>query len=181
MSLKRPSNLLKTLGRLWPSILIMPFRIILYGIGGISFVHPFAFTRGKVTYGRLCEVGPLVFINAGPRGVTLGEYVQINPGTSLIGNIKVGSRTLIAPSVVIASGGHKFGRGIQPRFSGGHNEHHTVEIGEDVWIGANVLIAGNVKIGRGSVISAGCSVTQDVPDLSLVKRNGMNPIVTELL
>lgn len=38
-----------------------------------------------------------------------------------------------------------------------------VEIGNDVWIGANAVILPGVKIGDGAVIGAGAVVTKDVP------------------
>lgn len=42
------------------------------------------------------------------------------------------------------------------------------EIGNDVWIGANVLIMPGVTIGDGAVIAAGCVVTRDVPPYAIV-------------
>lgn len=40
-------------------------------------------------------------------------------------------------------------------------------IGNDVWIGENVLIKGGVKIGDGAVIAMGAVVTKDVPPYSI--------------
>ena len=42
-----------------------------------------------------------------------------------------------------------------------------VEIGDDVWIGANACILGGVKIGNGAVIATGAVVTKDVPDFEI--------------
>lgn len=41
-------------------------------------------------------------------------------------------------------------------------------IGNDVWIGTNVIITRGVKIGNGAVIAAGSVVTRDVEDYSIV-------------
>ncbi|YCA11641.1 CatB-related O-acetyltransferase [Bacillus sp. AK128] len=41
-------------------------------------------------------------------------------------------------------------------------------IGNDVWIGTNVVILPSVKIGNGAIIAAGAVVTKDVPDYAIV-------------
>lgn len=42
-----------------------------------------------------------------------------------------------------------------------------VTIGNDVWLGANVVVTGGVTIGDGCVIGAGSVVTRDIPPFSL--------------
>ena len=44
----------------------------------------------------------------------------------------------------------------------------SIDIGNDVWIGGNVTIIGNRKIGDGAVIAAGSIVTSDVEAYSVV-------------
>lgn len=46
------------------------------------------------------------------------------------------------------------------------NQEVVIE-GEN-WIGANVTIIGNVKIGRGAIIAAGATVVKDVPAYTIV-------------
>lgn len=48
------------------------------------------------------------------------------------------------------------------------SERHLVQIGNDVWIGSNVLILPGVHIGDGAVIAAGAVVTKDVEPYSIV-------------
>ena len=43
-----------------------------------------------------------------------------------------------------------------------------VEIGNDVWIGANVIILPGVKIGNGAIVAAGAVVSKNVPAYSIV-------------
>lgn len=44
----------------------------------------------------------------------------------------------------------------------------SIEVGNDVWIGTNVLIMGGVKIGNGAIIAAGSVVTKEVPAYAIV-------------
>ncbi len=48
------------------------------------------------------------------------------------------------------------------------NEKNAVTIGNDVWIGHNALIIGQVKIGNGAIIAAGSVVTKNVAPFSIV-------------
>jgi len=51
-------------------------------------------------------------------------------------------------------------------------EHHPLEIGNDVWIGANAVVMPEVsRIGDGAVIGAGAVVGKDVPPYAVVLGN----------
>lgn len=65
---------------------------------------------------------------------------------------------------------------------------NTIEIGNDVWIGASCLIFPFVKIGDGAVIAAGSIVRKDVPPYAVVggvdriiKYRFSNDIIRKLL
>jgi acetyltransferase-like isoleucine patch superfamily enzyme len=47
-------------------------------------------------------------------------------------------------------------------------ENMTTTIGNDVWIGSNVLILGGVSIGDGAIVAAGAVVTRDVEPYAIV-------------
>lgn len=44
----------------------------------------------------------------------------------------------------------------------------SVQIGNDVWVGADVVFSRNVKIGHGAIVAAGSLVTKDVEPYSIV-------------
>lgn len=44
----------------------------------------------------------------------------------------------------------------------------NIEIGDAVWIGANVIVSPGVKIGNNSIIGANSVVTKDVTDFAIV-------------
>lgn len=175
----RPANVLKTLARLWPAAVLIPFRALIKGRRALYFRHPLATLSGETHVGRYAEIGAHVYINAGQEGVEIGPYSQINALTAIVGNVRIGDRVLIAPGCTIVAGGHRFGKGVQPRFSGGGNEKCIV-IEDDVWIGAGATVVGNVVIGHGSVISAGITIDDDVPPETLARR-GVSSVVFEPL
>lgn len=47
-------------------------------------------------------------------------------------------------------------------------EYIPVNIGHDVWIGANAIILDGISVGNGAVIAAGSVVTKDVPSYAIV-------------
>ena len=151
---------------------MFPYQFVRYGRHMLYFCHPLAKSLGKVSYGKYAEIGAYSFINAGPEGVYIGSYSQINPLVSIIGNVTIGERVMIAPSSVITSGGHRFGKNIRPRFAGSEKvDGKKLCIEDDVWIGANVTIIGNITIGHGSVIAAGVTVDRNIPPETLVRRS----------
>lgn len=49
-----------------------------------------------------------------------------------------------------------------------NDNNNGITIGNDVWIGQNVIILPGVKIGDGATIAAGAVVNQDVPPYTIV-------------
>lgn len=47
-------------------------------------------------------------------------------------------------------------------------EFKTIQIGNDVWIGARAVILGGVSIGDGAIVAAGAVVVHDVPPFAIV-------------
>lgn len=48
------------------------------------------------------------------------------------------------------------------------NDGMSLSVGNDVWIGDNVLIKAGIHIGDGAVIAMGAVVTKDVPEYAIV-------------
>ena len=48
------------------------------------------------------------------------------------------------------------------------NEYDTITIGNDVWIGARVIIMDGVTIGDGAIVASNAVVTKDVPAYAVV-------------
>ncbi|MCH4014614.1 MAG: sugar O-acetyltransferase [Solobacterium sp.] len=79
--------------------------------------------------------------------------------------VNIGDYVMIGPNTLISAVNH-------PMTPMGRRKHlaiaKPVNIGNDVWIGANVTIVPGVTIGNNVIIAAGAVVTKDVPDNTLV-------------
>lgn len=60
----------------------------------------------------------------------------------------------------------------------GYTKIGLVNIGNNVFIGANSTVLPNVKIGDNCIIGAGCVVTKNIPGNSVVAGNPMRVICT---
>jgi acetyltransferase-like isoleucine patch superfamily enzyme len=102
----------------------------------------------------------------------IGNNVFINHNSIIDCHYKItiGDRVLIGPHCYIGDFDHDV------RITSGHvikPDGHAlpIEIGNDVWIGAGVIILKGVKIGAGAVVGAGSVVTKNVPENTIVAGN----------
>ena len=102
--------------------------------------------------------------------IQIGDNVGVNHNVFIVGGpqsgISIGNYVLIGPNVVLRSSDHDFSDPDKPIRLQGHI-HGTIVIEDDVWLGANVVVTKNVRIGKGSVIGAGSVVTKDIPPYSV--------------
>ena len=68
---------------------------------------------------------------------------------------------MFGPNVTVATANHPLDAELRAR---GLQYNKDVWIGENAWIGANVVIVPGVHIGKNSIIGAGSVVTKDIPD-----------------
>ena len=112
--------------------------------------------------GKDCYIELPLRANWGGKHVHFGDRVYANFNLTLVddGHIYVGSYTMIGPNVTIATAAHP----IEPSLRKKNLQYNRdVHIGENVWIGANVVVCPGVSIGENSVIGAGSVVTKDIP------------------
>jgi acetyltransferase-like isoleucine patch superfamily enzyme len=113
------------------------------------------------------SVGKFVFIrkNASIRidfdGVLdIGKNVFVNDNCNIncVNRITIGKNTKIAPNVCINDHDHNYKKN-----SNDHLIRGEVTIGENVWIGSNVVILRDTNIGDNVVVAAGSVVKGNVP------------------
>lgn len=113
-------------------------------------------------YGTNIEVGKNFFANY---NCTLLDVAKI----------KIGDNCMMAPNVAIYTAGHP----VHPLTRSSDYEFgKEVTIGDNVWLGGNVIICPGVHIGNNAVIGAGSVVTKDIPDWSIAAGNPCKVIRT---
>ncbi len=127
--------------------------------------------RSKVNIGQHCvSDGRGTIFTDTDAGLSIGDHVYFNEGLmiSCKGCIQIGSGCRFGPNVKIFDNDHKF-----DAIHGVSSEHTTapIRIGENCWLGANVVILKGTTIGRNCVIGAGCVVKGSIPDGSLVTQS----------
>lgn len=79
--------------------------------------------------------------------------------------IKIGDNVLFGPNVTLLGAGHPLDA-VARRSEWGNSK--PINIGNDVWIGANAVVRDGVTIGDRAIVGAGSIVTKDVPADAIV-------------
>jgi acetyltransferase-like isoleucine patch superfamily enzyme len=156
-----------------------------FALGYHSFIHPLADIQVKKLvlsdYARLEGRHSRVI---GPSSVLIGRHSYMSSVSIVVAtDISIGSYCGFGDNLAIFTGNthhhlertSSFAFGNVPFYDGIQwrtvvpQAHHTLSIGSDVWIGANVFIMSSVKyVGHGVVIGAGSIVTRDIPDYAVI-------------
>ena len=105
--------------------------------------------------------------------IRIGNDVSIQKHSYISGEVSIGSYCIFAPNVFISSGRHEFRRvptlNIRDQDSLEKNkyEFESISIGEDCWLGINVVVLPGVRIGKGCIVGANSVVTQSLPPYSI--------------
>lgn len=114
--------------------------------------------------GRNVDIGRRISFS---RGISLGENSGIGDEAYFIGKVVIGANVMMAARCAFIASAHSYQRTDIPMREQ-QGEEKQIVIGDDVWIGYNVIILGGVTIGTGTIIAAGAVVTDNVEPYSIV-------------
>ena len=151
------------------------------------FVNPFIHKKGKKScirrntrldvvpwnkfnLGTESTIEDFSAINNGVGDVIIGDRTRIGLCNTIIGPVIVGHDVRLAQNIVVSGLNHNYAEIDQPIHAQGVSTKPVV-IGDESWIGANVVIVPGVTIGKHSVVAAGSVVTKNVPQYSVAAGN----------
>ena len=121
----------------------------------------------KFSLGDYSVVESFCCINNAVGDVIIGDHTRVGLHNTIIGPVTIGSHVNLAQGITVTALNHNFADK-NLRIDEQGVSTNPVNIGDDIWIGANAVILPGVTIGNHSVVAAGAVVTKDVPPHSLV-------------
>lgn len=106
--------------------------------------------------------------------IEIGDNSGIGINASIPSNTVIGRNVMMGPNCYILAMNHIFDKTEIPMITQGFSTKKTTYIGDDVWIGRDVLMTPGRVVKRGSIVAAGCVLCKDFPEYSIV---GGNPSV----
>lgn len=139
-----------------------PWLHVLRLVHFYNYSHVSQLRRAQIGPG--VAMSPNVALRNGERiaigaGAHVGAYCSLWAGDTS-GRITLGRKALLGPEVFITASNYRTAAGTpvmdQPR------DEADVVIGDDVWLGARVIVLPGVTVGDGCVVGAGSVVTKDL-------------------
>lgn len=163
-------------------------KIILKGKVSVNKVEQISlFTSIKMARGSKLKLGRNVIISkygdlfVGPQGnLEIDERVYFNKGIfiSCQNHVHIGEGCQFGPDVKIIDNNHKFSK--EKGVSTIEHTYGEIIIGENSWVGSNVILLKNSKIGKHCVIGAGCVINEEIPDYSIVTLDSKNIVINSI-
>ena len=129
-----------------------------------------ALREGRLQVGAGVLLEPNVWITAPQRArVHIGAGTFLNMGVMVAAQelVEIGEHCMLANGCFVSDSSHRYDDPEQPVPWQGFESRGPTRIGDNCWLGANVVVTGGVSIGERCVIGANSVVTQDVAPFSL--------------
>lgn len=105
-------------------------------------------------------------------GVVIGDNSGIGYNARILNNTIIGRDVMMGPNLYMLEKTHNFDRIDIPMMQQGvRKERDQVIIGDDCWIGRDVMIIGTREIKKGSIVGARCVLTKSYPEYSIIGGN----------
>jgi acetyltransferase-like isoleucine patch superfamily enzyme len=140
-------------------------------LGRQAYVSPRAVVRQgrRISVGAGTAIGRAVELNPQGGFIAIGDHCSLQNGVVIYGagGVTIEGNCRIASGAMMVAFNHVFEDPHRPIRTQGISTL-GIHVEDDVWVGARAIVLDGVRIGRGSVVSAGAVVTRSVPAMSVV-------------
>jgi acetyltransferase-like isoleucine patch superfamily enzyme len=115
-------------------------------------------------------VGRNTILSCKEGSISIGDYTNISANCSLLSETEIilGRYCFLAGHCYLVAGGnHSFDDVQRPIMFQPSVSKGGIRVGDDVWLGAGVIVLDGVAIGPGAVVGAGAVVTGSLPEYSV--------------
>ena len=156
------------------------FLILYYGIGyhlpqktskwGGAFSRKFRYWCCKHIFkkiGIVTNIERHAFFGNGSE-IEIGNYSSLGVNCHVPHDTIIGDYVMMGPNCFIFASQHNTSRTDIPMVFQGNTRTMQTIIGDDVWIGRDVIMSPGRHIGNGSIIAMRCVLTKDFPPFSVI-------------
>jgi acetyltransferase-like isoleucine patch superfamily enzyme len=129
-----------------------------------------ALREGRLQLGKGALLEPDVWITApGSARVRIGEGTFLNLGVMIAAEelVEIGDHCMLANGCFVTDSSHRYDDPEKPVPWHGFTTKGPTKIGDNCWLGANVVVTSGVTIGERCVIGANSVVTRDIEPFSV--------------
>jgi acetyltransferase-like isoleucine patch superfamily enzyme len=129
-----------------------------------------ALREGRLEIGTGVLLEPNVWITApGSARVSIGAGSFLNQGVMIAAQelVEIGDHCMLANGCFVTDASHRYDDPLKPITWQGFASKRPTRIGDNCWLGANVVVTSGVSIGERCVIGANSVVTRDVDPFSV--------------
>jgi acetyltransferase-like isoleucine patch superfamily enzyme len=129
-----------------------------------------ALQEGRLQIGENALLEPGVWITApGKARVRIGTGTFLNMGVMIAAEalVEIGEHCMIANGCFVTDASHRYDDPQRPVPWQGFTSKGPTRIGDNCWLGANVVVTSGVSIGERCVIGANSVVTRDIEPFSV--------------
>jgi len=129
-----------------------------------------ALDDGRLTLGEHALLEPGVWLTApAPARIRIGSGTFLNLGVMVAAMdlVEIGDHCMLANGCFVTDSNHRFDDPDMPVPWQGFTSRGPTRIGDNVWLGANVVVTSGVTIGERCVVGANSVVTADLPPFSV--------------
>ncbi len=122
--------------------------------------------EGRLEIGEHVLLEPGVWLTAPAPGrirIGAGSFLNLGVMVAAHGLVEIGAHCMLANGCLVTDADHRFDDPDTPVPWQGFTSKGPTRLGDDVWLGANVVVTSGVTVGERCVVGANSVVTQDLP------------------